>query len=278
MPRILLLRPDFMLIVVGWTVCRFTPLPRSVWDGAERNGVLPAVPGAAVQCDPVQPAAAKPDADAGGMRRVGRAPGIVLACALRLWPGGDRHGRPRACGCRCASTHTSRSRLPSGSPAHRLWPGSRRGSHRACRRATSPRSGRSRATAAAVLPANWHATRSSSRPRHDWRATCSASACRRSRRPRPAASVPPLCRSGTDGSRCRPDLRGAARIAAARGRAVCDPARRASGRREHARALARDAPPAQQAVIALSLRCRLPRAPTGWRHAEAATVAASSGW
>ena len=32
----LLLLPDFALIVIGWLVCRHTPLNRPVWDGAER--------------------------------------------------------------------------------------------------------------------------------------------------------------------------------------------------------------------------------------------------
>ena len=32
----LLLLPDFALIVLGWLICRHTPLNRPVWDGAER--------------------------------------------------------------------------------------------------------------------------------------------------------------------------------------------------------------------------------------------------
>ena len=36
MSTALLLLPDFMLIVIGWAVCRFTPLGRSVWEAAER--------------------------------------------------------------------------------------------------------------------------------------------------------------------------------------------------------------------------------------------------
>ena len=36
MPDLLLLVPDFALIALGYIVCRYTPLNRPVWDGAER--------------------------------------------------------------------------------------------------------------------------------------------------------------------------------------------------------------------------------------------------
>lgn len=36
MPDALLLLPDFLLIALGWALCRFTALGRPVWDGAER--------------------------------------------------------------------------------------------------------------------------------------------------------------------------------------------------------------------------------------------------
>jgi malonate transporter len=36
MPDALLLLPDFLLIVLGYLICRHTPLDRPVWDGAER--------------------------------------------------------------------------------------------------------------------------------------------------------------------------------------------------------------------------------------------------
>ena len=32
----LLLLPDFLLILLGYLLCRHTPLNRPVWDGAER--------------------------------------------------------------------------------------------------------------------------------------------------------------------------------------------------------------------------------------------------
>jgi predicted permease len=36
MPGPLLLLPDFLLILIGWTVCRYTALDRPVWEAAER--------------------------------------------------------------------------------------------------------------------------------------------------------------------------------------------------------------------------------------------------
>jgi predicted permease len=32
----LLLLPDFLLIALGWALCRYTALHRPVWDGVER--------------------------------------------------------------------------------------------------------------------------------------------------------------------------------------------------------------------------------------------------
>jgi malonate transporter len=36
MSQILLLLPDFLLIVLGYWLCRHTALDRSVWDGVEQ--------------------------------------------------------------------------------------------------------------------------------------------------------------------------------------------------------------------------------------------------
>ena len=36
MPNALLLFPDFLLIALGFVLCRYTALNRPVWDGAER--------------------------------------------------------------------------------------------------------------------------------------------------------------------------------------------------------------------------------------------------
>ncbi|MGS0757520.1 AEC family transporter, partial [Roseateles sp. GG27B] len=36
MPDVLLLLPDFLLILVGFVLCRFTALNRPVWEATER--------------------------------------------------------------------------------------------------------------------------------------------------------------------------------------------------------------------------------------------------
>jgi predicted permease len=89
MPDALLLLPDFMLIVVGWAVCRWTPLNRSVWDGAERLVyylLFPVLLFSAIVRNPLQPAAMLQLAGS-GVAVV--ALGIALAYALRWWPGVD---------------------------------------------------------------------------------------------------------------------------------------------------------------------------------------------
>jgi malonate transporter and related proteins len=89
MPDALLLLPDFMLIVVGWAVCRWTPLNRPVWDGAERLVyylLFPVLLFSAIVRNPLQPAAMLQLAGS-GVAVV--ALGIVLAYALRWWPGVD---------------------------------------------------------------------------------------------------------------------------------------------------------------------------------------------
>jgi malonate transporter len=89
MPDALLLLPDFMLIVVGWAVCRWTPLNRPVWDGAERLVyylLFPVLLFSAIVRNPLQPAALLQLAGS-GVAVV--ALGIVLAYALRWWPGVD---------------------------------------------------------------------------------------------------------------------------------------------------------------------------------------------
>lgn len=85
----LLLLPDLMLIVVGWAVCRYTPLDRSVWDGAERLVyylLFPTLLFSAILRNPLQPASTAALAGS-GVAVV--ALGIVLAYALRRWPGVD---------------------------------------------------------------------------------------------------------------------------------------------------------------------------------------------
>lgn len=89
MPDPLLLLPDFMLIVVGWALCRFTPLNRSVWDGAEKLVyflLFPVLLFSSIVRNPLQPGAMLQLAGS-GVAVV--ALGIVLAYALRWAPGVD---------------------------------------------------------------------------------------------------------------------------------------------------------------------------------------------
>jgi malonate transporter len=96
----LLLLPDFVLIVCGYLICRYTGLSRPVWDGAERlvyYVLFPALLFNAIVRNPLQPATALPLA-ASGIAVI--ATGIVLAFALRHVPGVD--GRLHASGAQTA--------------------------------------------------------------------------------------------------------------------------------------------------------------------------------
>ena len=89
MSNALLLLPDFLLIVVGWLVCRHTPLNRTVWDAAERLVyylLFPVLLFNSILKSPLQPGQTAALALAG----VGTVVcGIVLAHSLRLWPAVD---------------------------------------------------------------------------------------------------------------------------------------------------------------------------------------------
>lgn len=85
----LLLLPDFTLIVVGWLICRHTPLNRPVWDGAERlvyYVLFPALLFSSILRHPLSLGSALPLA-ASGLAIV--AVGVAAAYALRWWPGVD---------------------------------------------------------------------------------------------------------------------------------------------------------------------------------------------
>lgn len=87
MPATLALLPDFALIVIGFALCRWTPLDRPVWDGAERLVyylLFPALLFTAIVRNPLQPGDALPLA-AGAWLVTGS--GIALAYALRAAPG-----------------------------------------------------------------------------------------------------------------------------------------------------------------------------------------------
>ena len=85
----LLLLPDFALIMLGYLLCRHTPLNRSVWDGAERLVyylLFPALLFVSILRNPLALGSALPLAGS-GLAIVGT--GVVLAYALRLLPGVD---------------------------------------------------------------------------------------------------------------------------------------------------------------------------------------------
>ena len=89
MSNALLLLPDFLLIVVGFVVCRYTALNRPVWDAAERLVyylLFPVLLFNSIVKSPLQPAETLSLAAAG----VGTvACGIVMALAVKRWPGVD---------------------------------------------------------------------------------------------------------------------------------------------------------------------------------------------
>jgi malonate transporter and related proteins len=89
MPNALLLLPDFLLIVMGYLVCRHTALNRPVWDAAERlvyHLLFPALLFSAIVRNPLQLSAAGPLV-ACGLGVIGT--GIALAYAVRVLPGID---------------------------------------------------------------------------------------------------------------------------------------------------------------------------------------------
>ena len=89
MSDITLLLPDFVLIALGWLICRRTPLARPVWDGVERlvyYVLFPALLFYSIVRYPLQLATALPLA-LSGLAVIGF--GAVLAQLVRRWPGVD---------------------------------------------------------------------------------------------------------------------------------------------------------------------------------------------
>lgn len=85
----LLLLPDFTLIVAGWLICRYTPLNRAVWDGAERlvyHVLFPALLFSSILRHPLALGSALPLAGS-GLAVV--AVGVLASYALRWMPGVD---------------------------------------------------------------------------------------------------------------------------------------------------------------------------------------------
>jgi predicted permease len=89
MRDLLLLLPDFLLIVVGFVVCRYTPLDRTVWVAAEKLVyflLFPVLLFASIVRNPLSPGDAAALAGS-GLATV--ALGIALAYGLRHVPGVD---------------------------------------------------------------------------------------------------------------------------------------------------------------------------------------------
>ncbi len=85
----LLLLPDFLLIALGWLICRRTPLGRPVWDGVERlvyYVLFPALLFGAIMRYPLQLDTALPLA---GSTLVVIGVSIALSMALKHAPGVD---------------------------------------------------------------------------------------------------------------------------------------------------------------------------------------------
>ncbi|MCA6217687.1 AEC family transporter [Ideonella sp. B7] len=89
MNQVLLLLPDFLLILLGWALCRYTVLDRPVWDGVEKlvyHLLFPVLLFVAILRQPLQPGALMTLAGC-GLTVV--AVGIALSYALGHWPGVD---------------------------------------------------------------------------------------------------------------------------------------------------------------------------------------------
>ena len=89
MRDLLLLLPDFLLILVGFFVCRHTPLDRTVWASAEKLVyylLFPVLLFTSIVRNPLNPGDAAALAG-GGLATVGL--GIALAYALKRVPGVD---------------------------------------------------------------------------------------------------------------------------------------------------------------------------------------------
>ncbi len=88
-PGFLLLLPDFLLILGGFLLCRFTPLNRPVWEAVERLVyvvLFPALLFTAIVRQPLELATLWPLALGGvGVALLG----ITLALGLGRWPGVD---------------------------------------------------------------------------------------------------------------------------------------------------------------------------------------------
>jgi hypothetical protein len=89
MSNALVLVPDLLLIVVGFLLCRYTPLNRTVWDAVERltyHLLFPVLLFVSITRSPLHPA------QTANLALVGVGTllcGVALAYALKLWQGVD---------------------------------------------------------------------------------------------------------------------------------------------------------------------------------------------
>ncbi|MBT9596265.1 MAG: AEC family transporter [Vitreoscilla sp.] len=100
MSTMLLLLPDFMLIVAGYLICRHTALDRPLWDGVEKLVyylLFPVLLFVSIVRQPIHPGALLSFAGC-GVAVVSC--GIVLSYALAHWPGVD--ARTHASGAQAA--------------------------------------------------------------------------------------------------------------------------------------------------------------------------------
>ncbi|MBA3588600.1 AEC family transporter [Methylibium sp.] len=89
MRDVLLLLPDFLLIVVGFLVCRYTVLNRPIWESTEKlvyHLLFPVLLFTSIVRNPLDPAEA---AALGGAGLATVTLGIALAYALKYWRGAD---------------------------------------------------------------------------------------------------------------------------------------------------------------------------------------------
>lgn len=95
-----LLLPDFLLIALGYALCRWTALGRPVWDGAERLVYYLLFPALLFVAIARQPLTLGALASLGGVGLTVTVCGIVLAHAVGRWPGVD--GSAHASGAQVA--------------------------------------------------------------------------------------------------------------------------------------------------------------------------------
>ncbi|MFM2329992.1 MAG: hypothetical protein RLZZ494_2095 [Pseudomonadota bacterium] len=91
MTHLLLLLPDFLLIVLGYWLCRHTPLDRPIWDGVERLVYHLLFPCLLFVAIVRQPLALGETLTFAGCGLAVVVCGIALAHALRFWPHLDAH-------------------------------------------------------------------------------------------------------------------------------------------------------------------------------------------